>query len=85
MLFSAHRNDMENVYPFLMIGLVYVLSNPDPITATWLFRIFTAVRIAHTVVYVNAVRQPFRALCFGAGLAINVAMCVLTLKKILGK
>ncbi|XP_065063264.1 microsomal glutathione S-transferase 1-like [Rhopilema esculentum] len=79
---NAHRNDMENIFPFFTIGLLYVLCNPNPITATWLFRIFTAARIGHTVVYLNGVRQPFRALCFFIAIAVNFIMCGLVLKTI---
>merc|ERR1712080_303720 len=36
----AHRNDMENILPFLILGLLYIFTNPDLATATLVFRIF---------------------------------------------
>ncbi len=78
--FSAHRNDMENIFPFFTLGLLLVLTNPDPKMAIWLFRSFTAARLIHTVVYVNAIRQPARAFSFLIGMIANVAMGVIVVK-----
>ncbi|EDV27430.1 expressed hypothetical protein [Trichoplax adhaerens] len=39
----AHLNDLENILPFLAVGLLYVLTNPTPKAAGCHFRIFTAV------------------------------------------
>jgi len=78
---NAHRNDMENVYPFFFLGFIYCFCNPDAVTALWLFRIFTAARIGHTIVYLNKVRQPFRGICYAVGQVVNFTLCGLILKE----
>jgi len=78
---NAHRNDMENVYPFFFLGFIYCFCNPDAVTALWLFRIFTAGRICHTIVYLNKVRQPFRGICYAVGQVVNFTLCGLILKE----
>lgn len=61
----AHRNDMENIVPFLVIGLLYTLTNPSAFWAINFFRAVGIARIAHTLVYaVVVVPQPARALAF---------------------
>lgn len=77
----AHLNDMENILPFLSVGLFYVLTDPSLMTAIWLFRIATVARFLHTFVYaIYVVPQPARAICFFIhfGITIYMAfMCVL--------
>ena len=72
----AHLNDMENIYVFLILGLFYVLTKPKIWWATMLFRVFTGARILHTIVYLNGVRQPARALCYLVGQLVNIYMAV---------
>ena len=52
---NAHRNDLENILPFLVIGGFYLTTDPDLKTTRILFRIFTAARIIHTLAYLNGV------------------------------
>ena len=49
----AHLNDLENIVPFLGIGLLYSLSGPDLSTAILHFRLFVGARIYHTVAYLT--------------------------------
>lgn len=49
----AHLNDLENIVPFLGIGLLYSLSGPDLSTALIHFRIFVGARIYHTIAYLT--------------------------------
>ena len=46
-----HLNDIENVVPFVLIGLAYVACNPSAGAALWHFRIFFFSRILHTFSY----------------------------------
>lgn len=70
---SAHRNDLENILPGFLIGLVYVLINPAAGFATLLFRVAAIARIAHTIVYaIVVVPQPARVLSF----AIHYFICI---------
>ncbi|XP_022081054.1 microsomal glutathione S-transferase 1-like [Acanthaster planci] len=72
----CHRNDLENIPPFLVLGLLYVLTGPSVSAASWHFRIFAASRFLHTVAYLTPLPQPSRALGFTVGLIINVSMAV---------
>ncbi|KAH8420641.1 hypothetical protein KR009_012422 [Drosophila setifemur] len=68
----AHRNDLENVLPFLVMSLVYVASGPHPLTAKLLIRIGASARILHTLVYaIIPIPQPARMVTFFTTFAIT--------------
>jgi uncharacterized MAPEG superfamily protein len=69
----AHRNDLENVLPFLAVGPLYVLSGPSAAGAWICFVGFTAARILHTLFYVRSA-MPHRTLAYGAGFLITLWM-----------
>lgn len=74
---SAHRNDMENILPAYLVGLMYVLINPSPLVACLLFKVAAIARIIHTVVYaVVVIPQPARVLAFAVQYMITVYMAV---------
>ncbi|KPP64765.1 hypothetical protein Z043_116854 [Scleropages formosus] len=58
----CHLNDLENIVPFLMIGLLYSITGPDLSTALLHFRVFVDSRIFHTVAYLACLPQPSRGL-----------------------
>merc|ERR1712059_155647 len=68
----AHQNDIENIIPFVLLGLLYIFTNPDLATATLVFRIFTGCRVLHSIVYLLVVPQPARALTYFGGLGVNI-------------
>ncbi|XP_033642881.1 microsomal glutathione S-transferase 1-like [Asterias rubens] len=72
----CHRNDLENIVPFLILGLMYVTTGPSVFAATWHFRVFVASRLFHTVAYLTPLPQPCRALSFAIGLVANISMGV---------
>lgn len=76
----AHLNDIENIVPFLGIGLLYSLSGPDLSTALLHFRIFVGARIYHTIAYLTPLPQPNRALAFFAGFGVTLSMAYRLLK-----
>ncbi|XP_072509725.1 microsomal glutathione S-transferase 1 isoform X2 [Notamacropus eugenii] len=76
----AHLNDLENIIPFLGIGLLYSLSNPDLTTALWHFRIFAAARIYHSIAYVTPLPQPNRGLSWFIGYLVTWSMAYRVLK-----
>ncbi|KAK3102857.1 hypothetical protein FSP39_014478 [Pinctada imbricata] len=76
----CHQNDIENIVPFVLLGILYVLTGPDPWWAVLRFRVFAASRILHTICYLTPIPQPSRALMFGIGLSINVQMAVSVLR-----
>jgi len=54
-----HLNDLENIIPFILVGLFYVGTRPKFDCALWHFRIFLLSRILHTIAY-----QVFSSLLF---------------------
>ncbi|XP_022208689.1 microsomal glutathione S-transferase 1 isoform X2 [Drosophila obscura] len=73
----AHRNDLENIVPFFIIGLLYTLTNPSVFLAVNLFRAVGIARIVHTIVYaVVVLPQPSRALSFFVALGATVYMAL---------
>lgn len=77
LLYRAHRNDMENILPYLTIGLIYVLTDPSPWFAKTCFIIATISRILHTFVYaVYVIPQPARAICFFVHFIITIYFAI---------
>merc|ERR1711935_725752 len=68
----AHQNDIENILPFIFLGFLYIFTGPSSATATLVFRIFTASRVLHSIVYLLVIPQPARALTFFGGMGVNV-------------
>ncbi|XP_050099612.1 microsomal glutathione S-transferase 1-like [Anopheles aquasalis] len=76
----AHRNDLENILPFFVVGFLYLLTNPAPAFAINMYRLVAVSRILHTVVYaVVPLPQPARFLAFVGALAPTVYMTLQTL------
>lgn len=81
LLFRAHRNDMENIFPFLFLGAIYSLLDPSPTVARIHFLIFCVGRIIHTIAYLLQLRAPTRSVaysvaqlpCFSMALQILLA------------
>ena len=48
---NNHLNDVENILPFILIGLFYVGTRPKYDCALWHFRIFLLSRLLHTIAY----------------------------------
>jgi len=69
----CHQNDIENVGPFVMLGLLYCLTDPDPVIAAWHFRIFTVSRLLHTIAYLGK-KQPARGVAMYAGWAVCASL-----------
>ena len=70
----CHQNDLENVIPFLVIGLLYALTGPQLSSALLHFRVFVVSRFCHSVAYLAPLPQPSRALCFVVGLLSTFSM-----------
>ncbi|KAM9594326.1 prostaglandin E synthase isoform 1-T4 [Morphnus guianensis] len=77
----AHRNDMENIFPFLFLGAIYSLLDPSPAVARIHFFIFCMGRIVHTIAYLLQLKAPTRSVaysvaqlpCFSMALQILLA------------
>jgi uncharacterized MAPEG superfamily protein len=72
-LLRAHRNAEATIYPFLLLGLVFVLGGGRAAIAVPIFAIFIAARIAHSIVYLRAM-QPWRTITFAASLFAIIAL-----------
>ncbi|KAK3590542.1 hypothetical protein CHS0354_015520 [Potamilus streckersoni] len=73
---GCHQNDLENVIPFVLLGLLYSLTDPNPWYAKMHFRIFTVARLFHSVAYLYPLPQPSRALGWFLGYIITLSMGV---------
>merc|ERR1711976_142556 len=81
---TPNKVDLENVLPFVLLGGLYITTNPLLSTAKLVFRTFVGARFLHTFVYVFAVPQPSRALAFFANQICNMYMVYCILSKNLG-
>ncbi|XP_034019589.1 microsomal glutathione S-transferase 1-like [Thalassophryne amazonica] len=79
----CHQNDLENIVPFLVLGLLYALTGPDLWTALLHYRLFTGSRIFHTISYVAALPQPCRGLSWLVGLVTTFSMAYKVLSTVL--
>ena len=78
----AHRNAEATIYPFLLLGLVYVLAGGRAWIATPIFVIFTFARITHSIVYLQA-KQPWRTVAFAVSLLTILALILAVLQALL--
>jgi microsomal prostaglandin-E synthase 1 len=62
----AHKNAMANIFPFAILGLVFVLAGGSGTAAWVIFGVFTVARLAHSFAYLNE-KQPWRTLSFVLG------------------
>merc|ERR1712133_297996 len=58
----CHQNDIENILSFLILGFLYIFTNPAYSTALFVYRLFVGARLLHTFVYLFVIPQPARAL-----------------------
>ncbi len=69
----AHRNAEATIYPFLFLGLIYVLAGGGIGAAVPIFAVFVVARIAHSIVYLKAM-QPWRTIAFATSLIAILAL-----------
>jgi prostaglandin-E synthase 1 len=72
-LLRAHRNAEATIYPFLLLGLIFVFTGGKAAIAIPIFAIFVVARLVHSIVYLKAM-QPWRTIAFAASLLAIVAM-----------
>ncbi|XP_076861168.1 microsomal glutathione S-transferase 1-like [Brachyhypopomus gauderio] len=70
----CHQNDLENIIPFVVVGLLYALTGPDLSSALLHFRLFVGSRCIHTLAYVMPLPQPSRALSWVVGMITTFSM-----------
>ncbi|CAH0699018.1 unnamed protein product [Spodoptera exigua] len=71
----AHLNDLENIPVFWILGALYLTTSPSAGLATTLFRVYTAGRVLHTLVYAVIPLPPLsRGISFIIPLIISIYM-----------
>jgi uncharacterized MAPEG superfamily protein len=78
-----HRNDLENIPAFLVVGLLFVAIGPPLVAAQWLMYGFVAARLAHTIAYSTAQSHEVRATFYSVGSLIVIAMAVWVLAAVI--
>jgi len=71
----AHSNAQASIYPFLVLGLIYVLAEGTAALGTTYFITFCAARLLHSYAYVAA-KQPWRTISFVVGGLVTLALMV---------
>lgn len=82
-VFRCHQNDLENIIPFVVIGLLYALTGPELSTALLHFRLFVGSRFVHTIAYVMQLPQPSRGLSWMVGMGTTFSMAYHALTTVL--
>ncbi len=77
----AHRNDLENIPAFLILGLVAVLLGAPSLALKIALIAFTAARVVHSIAYLKSM-QPWRSISFGVGLLSTLTVMVLILIRV---
>jgi prostaglandin-E synthase 1 len=81
-LLRAHRNAEATIYPFLLLGLLYVLAGGGAGIAVPIFATFIAARIVHSIAYLKAM-QPWRTVAFAVSLLAILALMAAVLHVLL--
>lgn len=79
----AHRNTLENVPLFLVIGLLFVAAGAPVVGIQAYGYTFLIARVLHSVFYLLKL-QPFRTLCYVTSVACLVGMSVQVLMHAFG-
>ncbi|MFO0586201.1 MAG: MAPEG family protein [Polyangiaceae bacterium] len=77
----AHRNLIESLLPFSILGVIYVVSGASATGAMVCMIAFTVARILHAIVYLKEA-QPWRTAFFAVGIFSMIGMMVLSAIKI---
>lgn len=82
-LFRAHRNTLENLVPFLVLGMVYLAVGANSTIGIVYFAGFLLSRLAHTYAYLNR-RPMMRRNAYTTGWIIQLAMAIHVLVQVIG-
>ena len=69
----AHRNAADNILPFAVLGLLFVLWGASPMLTAIFCGVFVTARIAHSLTYLGE-KQPWRTVSFGVGALATLVM-----------
>ena len=79
----AHRNAVDNILPFALIGFLFVAFGGSPLMTAIFCGTFTAFRLVHSLSYLAA-KQPWRTLSFVVSSAATVVMTGLLVRTLIG-
>ena len=65
------QNDIENIYPYLFVGIVFSLSGPTLLVQSTYFSLFLLTRILHSIFLVFP-KQPHRNIFYQGGNIITM-------------
>lgn len=74
-----HRNHLENIPAFWVIGLLFVLTGPSLLIAQIFFYGFVAARVLHFIAYSMATPHEVRATFYTIGSVLVIMMAVMVL------
>jgi microsomal prostaglandin-E synthase 1 len=78
----AHRNAADNILPFGILGLLFVLWGGSPLLTGIFCGIFVLARLLHTWAYLGA-KQPLRTISFVAGGLSTLVMVLFLVKQLI--
>ena len=78
----AHRNAADNILPFAILGLLFVLWGGSALLTAIFCGVFVAARLAHSLSYLNG-KQPWRTITFVLGGAATLGMVGLLVRMML--
>ncbi|XP_048879788.1 microsomal glutathione S-transferase 1-like [Brienomyrus brachyistius] len=70
----CHQNDLENIVPFVVIGLLYSLTETNLSSALLHFRIFVGFRFFYMIAYLIPLPNPSRGLSWIVGMCVTFSM-----------
>ena len=73
----THRNGIENVPSFWIIGLIALIARANPMGIQVCCIVFTVARILHMICQLKGL-QPWRSMMYGFGVLSTVGLIVLT-------
>ncbi|XP_062619122.1 microsomal glutathione S-transferase 1-like [Saccostrea cucullata] len=77
----CHLNNLENIFPFVTVGILYVLTEPEATTAALYFRIFLLSRVVYDIAFLRALPQPSRTFSYLTGVIVICMMAWSVLQK----
>ena len=69
----AHRNAADNILPFAVLGLLFVLWGASPMLTAIFCGVFVVARLGHSFSYLGE-KQPWRTVSFAVGVLATVVM-----------
>jgi uncharacterized membrane protein YecN with MAPEG domain len=80
-VFRCHLNNLENIFPFVTVGMFYIMTEPEAWIATLYFRSFVVSRVVHNIALIRALPQPTRTFSYIVGVIILCLMAWSVLQK----